>query len=56
MRAASQQWAASRSKQPFEFYMWAGSLAALSQPGHILMYVPCLSSLVAFLHLELRWV
>lgn len=20
-----------RSKQPFEFYMWAGSLAALSQ-------------------------
>lgn len=47
---------ASRSKQPFEFYMWAGSLAALSQPGHILMYVPCLSSLAAFLHLELRYV
>ena len=30
----------------------AGSLAALSQPGHILMYVPRLSSLAAFLQLE----
>lgn len=29
-----------RTKQPFEFYMWAGLLATLSQPGHILMYVP----------------
>ena len=34
------------------FIQTAGSLAAVSQPGHILMYAPRLSSLAAFLHLE----
>ena len=34
------------------FIQTAGALAALSQPGHILMYAPRLASLAAFLHLE----
>ncbi|OBU04048.1 hypothetical protein AYY16_13535 [Morganella psychrotolerans] len=34
------------------FIQTAGSLTTGSQPGHILMYAPRLSSLVACLHLE----
>ncbi|HCM64541.1 MAG TPA: hypothetical protein DIT05_18660 [Morganella sp. (in: Bacteria)] len=34
------------------FIQTAGSLAAVSQPGHILMYAPRLSSLAACLHFE----
>ncbi|HCM61529.1 MAG TPA: hypothetical protein DIT05_03145 [Morganella sp. (in: Bacteria)] len=34
------------------FIQPAGSLAAVSQPGHILMYAPRLSSLAACLHAE----
>ncbi|HCM64498.1 MAG TPA: hypothetical protein DIT05_18425 [Morganella sp. (in: Bacteria)] len=34
------------------FIQTAGSLAAVSQPGHILMYAPQRSELAACLHLE----